>query len=607
MQAMLINDADLSESALLVLVVDDIASSRQALCDQIREIGHQAIEADGGLPALLAVSTQRPDVIFVDLLMPGVDGFEVCSQIRALSHERWIPVIVTSALEGNEPFVHALERGADDYLSRPVQTALLKAKLRHYQRVLAMQTKMIDLASWQRAISDNILDAVITLNEDGTIEDANAAANRLFQRRPSTPLRGLSVEAAVGVPLEEIRTASQLKLKRGDNSQFHAEVSISAWQSGDANFVTLVVHDLTERLRIDRMKDEFLATVSHELRTPLTSIQGALGLITSEKLGKLPDDLSMLANMAHRNGERLGKLIDDILDLTKLEGNRMTLHAAPSDLSKLVKESMAANEGYALRAGIQLTAVLPPDPVIAKVDPDRFLQVMANLLSNAIKHSPQRGVVTVELCIQSHQACLAVMDQGPGIDAKFRPHLFSKFAQANSSDQRTVGGTGLGLYVTRLLVEKMNGTITASSSPGQGARFEVQLPLQDALGVSEASGLIVHVDHDKDCRDRIATLLRDIGPVESAPTIEAARQQLQGRAIALLIADPQAQGPADAFCATARALCHGAQAWLYSDSADAAFAERMHMRWVPKSGTDDRSLQSDICQYMTHRKIGRSN
>jgi CheY-like chemotaxis protein len=127
-----------SASRLAVLVVDDIDASRLALCALVDELGHEAVGADSGAAALQLVAERRPDVVLLDLLMPGLDGFEVTRCIRALGANRWLPVIVTSSLQGDEHFIHALENGADDYLTRPVNPLLLQAKLRQYRRVLEL-------------------------------------------------------------------------------------------------------------------------------------------------------------------------------------------------------------------------------------------------------------------------------------------------------------------------------------------------------------------------------------------------------------------------------------------------------------------------------------
>ncbi|WP_119154980.1 ATP-binding protein [Caldimonas tepidiphila] len=463
---------------LCVLVVDDIAASRRVLCEGVARAGHRALEAASGRQALEAARSLAPDLVIMDLLMPDMDGFEATRRIKA-EVPRWIPVIVVSALEGDEHFVQAIGEGADDCLSRPVSQGLLAAKLRHFARVLSLQEHLQGLARRHQAINDNVVDAVLTVDAAGVIHEANPAAARLLAG--GAPLRGQPLEPLLGRPLAEAVQARELELPRADGSRFPAELRASAWQEEDGStYTTLVLADVSERRRIERMKDEFLATVSHELRTPLTSVLGALGLIAGGAAGELPAAAQELAEVAQRNGERLGRLIDDVLDLTKLEANRLGFVLRPQPLRPLLEEALAAQQGQARQAGVTLSLQVQPQAAAAraKVDADRFAQVLANLLSNAIKHSPCGAVVELGLAADPARDALrlTVRDRGPGIPAEFRARLFERFSQADASDRRGRGGTGLGLYITRAFVERMGGRIEVESEPGRGAAFHVQLP-----------------------------------------------------------------------------------------------------------------------------------
>ena len=459
---------------LQILVVDDMLASRRALCALVAELGHVAVGADSGHAALALVQHQRPDLVLLDLLMPDMDGFEVTRRMRGLTADRWLPVIVTSSLQGEEHFIHALESGADDYLLRPVSAGLLQAKLRHYGRVLALQSRLSTLAQRQRDILDNILDPVLTLDARGLVAELNLAALALADRDGRTLATGMACEAVFDCTLPELLGRREVQLQRAGGGSFSAELGLSEWRDDARVQVTLVLRDLTERREVERMKDEFLATVSHELRTPLTSVLGALGLLAGGAAGALPAAALPLADVARRNGERLSRLIDDILDLTKLEGDRLVLHLRQQPLAPLLREALAANQGYAHQGGVTLVAEgLDEAAPEARIDADRFLQIMDNLLSNAIKHSPSGDTVRVSLAATSGGVRVSVRDCGPGIDPRFRARMFEKFSQADGTDRRAQGGTGLGLYITRMLVERMGGRISADAVVGAGAAFSV--------------------------------------------------------------------------------------------------------------------------------------
>jgi PAS domain S-box-containing protein len=570
-----------SEPALRILVADDIEASRQDLCALVQALGHEVHAVSSGAQALQQAVLQAPDLVLLDLLMPDMDGFEVTRQLRLLVTDRWLPVIVTSSLEGDEHFIHALLGGADDYLTRPINPALLEAKLQHYGRVLGMQSRLAVQSQRQRDINDNILDAVITLDGNGLIEEANFAAIRLFGNGMHR-LDGQPCQRVLGASLNQVISQAVVSLTRSDGGEFPAELAVSEWREAGRVHYTLVVRDLTERRHMERMKDEFLATVSHELRTPLTSVLGALGLLASGAAGALPKSAVPLAEVAKRNGERLSRLIDDILDLTKLEGNQMVLQLCPVHLEPLLREALSANQSYAQRVGVHLSLEVPEGSPQVRLDADRFLQVMANLLSNAIKHSPAGDAVHVVLSWTEAVVRVRVRDQGPGIDPKFRARMFEKFSQADGSDRRSQGGTGLGLYITCMLVERMGGQVTVDSVAGEGATFIVELPVMD-VKVPVWTPWLLHIDSDVDARRRVADWLSTLCPVEGAANLQQAQGPRVRQSPAMVIADPRSQGSAEDFCVALQRLAPGRPVLLYSDAVDADFVRRVGQNWVQKS------------------------
>jgi signal transduction histidine kinase len=574
--------------SLEILVADVIAESRRALCALVAELGHSAVGVDSGGAALARVQQRMPDLVLLDLLMPDLDGFEVSRRIRGLTGGRWLPVIVTSSLHGEEHFIHALESGADDYLTRPVNPALLQAKLRHYGRVLGLQSRLTTLAQRQQLILDHILDPVVTVSTTGSIEEFNRAAQALASRdgRPLAP--GMACADLFGVDVAALTGLAECRLRRRDGGEFSAEFGFGRWSDDDGEHLTLMLHDLTERRQVERMKDEFLATVSHELRTPLTSVLGALGLLAGGAAGALPAAAVPLAEVARHNGERLGRLIDDILDLTKLEGDRLVLHLRPQAPAALLREALAANQGYASRSGVTLVAEgLDAATGDVPLDADRFLQVMANLLSNAIKHSPPGESVRLMLAATPEGCRISVRDRGPGIDPQFRARMFDKFSQADGSDRRAMGGTGLGLYITRMLVERMGGRIVADEVPG-GASVSVLLT---AAARPLALPTLLHVERDFEAQERLVRWLAPTCRVQSACDLQEAQALAAAGPPRLVVGNPQAQGSADAFCAGLRSLAGGAPVLLFGDGLDADFSRAAALPWLSPANDGPQGLQ----------------
>lgn len=242
-----------------------------------------------------------------------------------------------------------------------------------------------------------------------------------------------------------------------------------------ARFVA-IVRDITERKKVERLKNEFVSTVSHELRTPLTSIRGALGLIASGMIGTIPDKAKYLNDIAHKNSERLLRLINDILDIEKIESGRMRFVLRPHSIRALIEQSIVANAAYGQQYRVGFHLLEGGQELTASVDADRFMQVMANLLSNAAKFSPAEG--KVDIAVERHGASVrvSVRDQGAGIPEEFHSRVFQKFSQADSSDTRAKGGTGLGLNIVQAIIEQFGGSIDFETGP-DGTTFFFDLPL----------------------------------------------------------------------------------------------------------------------------------
>ena len=274
---------------------------------------------------------------------------------------------------------------------------------------------------------------------------------------------------------QQLRTSFRIICPSGEERTVSASGLTLRNASGRAVRMTGLIWDITETQRIERMKNEFVATVSHELRTPLTSIRGSLGLVAGGVAGNLPERAAALVDMALNNCERLTLLINDILDMERLESDRQRFDVRRMDVAELVSRSLEDNAGFAQSLGVHFTTPEPLCHADVLVDPDRFLQVMANLLSNASKFSPAGAAIEVTAKCVGDTVRVAVRDFGRGITAEFQPRLFQKFSQADSSDSRSRTGTGLGLAISRAIVERLGGRIGVDTGPG-GSTFFFELP-----------------------------------------------------------------------------------------------------------------------------------
>lgn len=269
----------------------------------------------------------------------------------------------------------------------------------------------------------------------------------------------------------------------GENVPIMLAVSEMKDDQGRVIGFVALARDITELRANERMKKEFISTVSHELRTPLTSIRGALGLVAGGAAGALPDGAREMISIAHRNSERLVRIINDILDIDKIDAGNLTLYPATVDARALLGQALESNAPYGEKHSVRFRLEEVPAEQI-EVDPDRLMQVMANLLSNAAKFSPAGAEVVVDAQVLGGSLRVFVRDRGTGIPEAFRSRIFSKFAQAEGADSRRYEGTGLGLHITRKLIEAMGGTIDFTTETGVGTTFFFDVPLaaRDAAG-----------------------------------------------------------------------------------------------------------------------------
>lgn len=326
---------------------------------------------------------------------------------------------------------------------------------------------------------------ILQVNEQAELIDTNPEFNRMMGYS-SNELKGVNFLNLTHEPdwdasrkaIEQIKATGRFgpfekHYLHKSGELIPVEVSgsiINIGQSGGQSWWTLV-KDIREQKRMERMKNEFISTVSHELRTPLTSISGALGLIVGNMLGELPQKVKGMLDIAYKNSQRLSLLINDLLDMEKLLAGKMTFDMSTQAVLPLVQQALAENVSYADKYCVKFVLSDFTEGAQIHIDAFRLQQVLNNFLSNAAKYSPPQTCVDINLTLEDENVVISVRDYGPGIEDTFKARIFQKFSQADSSDSRQKGGTGLGLVISKELVERMGGRIGFESELGHGARF----------------------------------------------------------------------------------------------------------------------------------------
>lgn len=352
--------------------------------------------------------------------------------------------------------------------------AMRQALVRSIQSLDARQEELATLLA-------NLDEGVLVLDREGRIVSASPRVRELLARRrggvpepePGVALTRLLPELGEisadpdDAPPKEIELATERGTPRWLSVRLRPLRGPNA-----AGARVVVLRDVTREREVEDLKREFLSVVTHELKTPLTSIEGYAKLLLMGKGGPLTDRQRVFTATITDQTATLQTLIQNLLDITRLEGGNLPLEPSLVDPAELAREAAERLRATAETRGLRLDCQVDVPPgVTLHVDAFRIHQVLGNLLSNAVKFTPEGGTITVSAAVRGGAVELAVADTGRGIPAEALPHLFEKFYQVAKGDRRIAGGAGLGLYICRALVERQGGTLTATSTEGEGSRF----------------------------------------------------------------------------------------------------------------------------------------
>ena len=369
----------------------------------------------------------------------------------------------------------------------------------------------LHLATRQRElILESVGDGIFGIDLNGKVTFINEAGARALGYTPEQ-LTGRDLHELIhhshadGTPysratspiLQALRRSEPIRMRdevfwRKDGSAIQVEYSANPlMEDGRVSGMVVAFQDVSERRRLERMKDEFISTVSHELRTPLTSLRASLGLIQSGSLDKRPEKQRQMIEMAIGNCDRLTRLVNDILDFDGAEKRRLPLNRAPVEAIDLLRRAADVAHGAATQSRMEFRIDAKASPIFA--DPERVMQVLNELVTNAIKFSPPG--TTIQLSARdavgsgpggsaagAKEVRFTVADQGRGIAPEKLERIFEPFQQGDASDSRALGGTGLGLALCRSIVEQHGGRIWAESELGNGSRFLFTLPAAGTPG-----------------------------------------------------------------------------------------------------------------------------
>jgi signal transduction histidine kinase len=458
-----------AKEAVDILLVDDQPARLLTYEAILRPLGHRLVTATSGVEALARLMEREFAVILLDVSMPEMDGFEVAQLIHAHPRFESTPIIFVTGVHVSElDRLKGYELGAVDYVYVPVVPEILRSKV---AVLVELHCQRLELKR---------------LNDSLRLEKASELA-KLNEQLQKTNRELVDSNATLTVEINERRRAEQALL--------------------DA----------------DQRKDDFLAILGHELRNPLAPISNAIEVL--QRIGPQEPKMTQMRELIDRQVRHMARLVDDLLDVSRITQDKINLKSERLDLCTLVKRAVEAQMPAIRARGHEVVVKLPGEPLAASGDAVRLAQVLGNLINNAAKYTPDGGRIEVSLTAGGGRARISVRDNGIGIEAGYREHVFELFGQVRYPRPHSHDGLGIGLALVQRLVEMHGGRVEVQSDgPGQGSEFLVHLPLlrdasagaaMPAPAPAASSGWarrrVLVVDDAADCRESLALMLQLAG------------------------------------------------------------------------------------------------
>jgi signal transduction histidine kinase len=494
---------DTKSGELTILVTDDEVDIRDGAERILQRLGYRVLKAGSGGEARRLVESQRPDLVLLDLKMPGGDGMEVLKFIQEF--DRRILVIIITGYATVEAAIQAMKRGAYDFIPKPFEPDQLRLVVNRTMETIRLareaeqleQEKLRTLSDLDteksriRTIIESLPDGVLVTNTAAQVALINPACKQLLDLPSAEPVLGRATDAVVPdealcrlvaeichgrhLDFEDI-PAQEFALPSGKYLRARAQPVLG--ERRECLGAVVNVTDITTLKIVDRLKSEFVSKVSHELRSPLSTIHEQLATVIGDLVDRAPPQDQHILTRAKEKTKGLISLINDLLDMSRIDEGLICREPRPVALEELLRGIVDFMESKAQARHQSLTLRLAATPLPElQADPLALESIFGNLISNAITYTPENGAIRVEVDATGVNIRVRVADNGLGIEEKHLGRIFERFYRVKDERTRYITGTGLGLSIVKGLLDAMGGMIEVQSTPGEGSVFTVFLPV----------------------------------------------------------------------------------------------------------------------------------
>ncbi len=470
-----------------VLIVDDNSINVDLLKEILEQIGKSSKAAYNAKQAFEKVEKENFDLILLDIMMPEMNGFEVIKQLKKNPKTAKIPVIFVSALNETTDIVKGLDLGSYGYITKPYNIEEVKARIINTLRIKDVQQELETEKNKLDLIFKFSADAILMLNASFEI----VSFNKKFWEFFDIDLKSVYGQKVFSViPAEanfnEEFIIESLKVKKSIKKEVIVETDkyskcydincsrINPSQDVAEGYV-FVIRDITDSKEIEKQKETFVATLTHDLKTPIRAEMRALELLLKGSFGSLNEDQASIVKDTLYSSKYMFKMIENLLATYKYEHGKITLKKEKADILNLIRNICIDLKYLISDKNQELSLNFENENIFLDIDIMEITRVIMNLLTNSINYTQDGGKIIVTVKCDSSSVLVSFKDNGRGIAAGEMPYLFDKY-KSYAKKFRQVG-TGLGLYLSKQIIDLHDGEIWAESTEGEGSIFNVRLPI----------------------------------------------------------------------------------------------------------------------------------